>query len=63
MDVFGILDRLIGGDGRFLFFDPSNPSSNYNYNANELLQNAISDGYRGAYWDILRRLQDKDDPA
>jgi len=63
MDVFGILDRLIGGDGRFLFFDPSNPSRNYNYNANELLQNAISDGYRGAYWDILRRLQDKDDPA
>jgi len=51
-----LLDELIGDDPRFLFFDPSRPERNYNYNANQRLQEAIEQGYRGAYWDILRRL-------
>jgi hypothetical protein len=51
----GLLDELIGDDARFLFFDPSRPERNYNYNANQRLQDAIQEGYRGAYWDILRR--------
>jgi radical SAM superfamily enzyme YgiQ (UPF0313 family) len=50
-----LLDELIGDDSRFLFFDPSRPERNYNYNANQRLQDAIQKGYRGAYWDILRR--------
>ena len=50
-----LLDGLIAGDTRFLFFDPSRPDRNYNYNANQLLVEAIQAGYRGAYWDILRR--------
>jgi radical SAM superfamily enzyme YgiQ (UPF0313 family) len=50
-----LLDDLIGDDRRFLFFDPSRPKSNYNYNANQVLVDAIREGYRGAYWDILRR--------
>jgi radical SAM superfamily enzyme YgiQ (UPF0313 family) len=50
-----LLDELIGDDPRFFFFDPSRPERNYNYNANQRLQNAIQEGYRGAYWDILRR--------
>ena len=50
-----LLDELIGGDTRFLFFDPSRPDRNYNYNANQFLVEAIQAGYRGAYWDILRR--------
>lgn len=53
--VAALIDRLTAGDPRFLFFDPSRPQSNYNYNANERLVEAISQGYRGAYWDILRR--------
>lgn len=53
--VFDLLDELIGDDRRFFFFDPSRPERNYNYNANERLVNAIRDGHRGAYWDILRR--------
>jgi hypothetical protein len=53
--VFGLLDRLIGDDPRFLFFDPSKPAQNYNYNANHRLVAAIAAGHRGAYWDILRR--------
>jgi hypothetical protein len=54
--VFDWLDTLIAGDRRFLFFDPSKPNQNYNYNANRLLVEAIREGHRGAFWDILRRL-------
>jgi radical SAM superfamily enzyme YgiQ (UPF0313 family) len=53
---FSLLDDLVGGDRRFLFFDPAKPERNYNYNANQRLSDAIAEGYRGAYWDILRRM-------
>lgn len=53
--VFELLDNEIGEDERFFFFDPSRPDRNYNYNANQRLVDAIQEGYRGAYWDILRR--------
>lgn len=53
--AFSWLDSLIGEDERFLFFDPSKADRNYNYNANQRLVEAIQRGYRGAYWDILRR--------
>jgi len=56
---------LIDGDKRF--FEPavetdsqpaeSGDAANYNYNENLLLTQAIRDGARGAYWDILRRLR------
>jgi radical SAM superfamily enzyme YgiQ (UPF0313 family) len=55
-EMFELLDRRIGGDERFFFFNPAEASQNYNYNDNEVLVNAILGGYRGAYWDILRRL-------
>ena len=55
--VFDLLDTLIGDDRRFLFFDPARPDRNYNYNANQRLVEAIRAGYRGAYWDILRRYE------
>lgn len=57
--VFDLLDEGIAGDRRFFFFDPSRPERNYNYNANQRLAEAIRQGYRGAYWDILRRIQDR----
>ncbi len=53
--IFPLLDELTKDDPRFLFFDPTRPQSNYNYNANQVLVNAIANGARGAYWDILRR--------
>ena len=56
--VFDLLDERIGGDRRFFFFDPARPERNYNYNANQRLAEAIRQGYRGAYWDILRRIRD-----
>lgn len=52
--VFERLDALIGDDPKFLFFDPSRPKRNYNYDSNERLVEAIGKGYRGAFWDILR---------
>ena len=55
--VFEFLDELIAGDPRFFFFDPKRPERNYNYNANQRLVEAIRQGYSGAYWDILRRIQ------
>jgi tryptophan 2-C-methyltransferase len=55
--VFELLDTLIGDDRRFLFFDPSRPDRNYNYTANQRLIQAIGRGFRGAYWDILRRCE------
>jgi radical SAM superfamily enzyme YgiQ (UPF0313 family) len=53
--VFELLDSLIGTDERFLFFNPAKADRNYNYNANQRLVDAIQQGYRGAYWDILSR--------
>lgn len=51
---------LIGGDPRF--FEPAlecsdGPSGDHNYNDNTALVDAIADGARGAYWDILRRMK------
>jgi radical SAM superfamily enzyme YgiQ (UPF0313 family) len=54
--VYDLLDGMIGGDRRFLFQDPTRPDRDYNYNANAVLGEAIRKGYRGAYWDILRRV-------
>ena len=55
---------LIAGDRRF--FEPAldtdsltteDDTANYNYNENLLLTQAISEGARGAYWDILRHIR------
>ncbi len=56
-EIFGLVGDLVGGDRRFLFADPSRKGQNYNYNANRVLEEAIAAGHRGAYWDILRRLE------
>lgn len=53
----GYLSHLIGGDERFFFGSKEEAERNYNYNENSLLVQAIKDGYRGAFWDILRRVQ------
>jgi hypothetical protein len=55
--VTELLDELIDNDERFFFFDSSRPERDYNYNANERLIQALEKGYRGAYWDILRKYE------
>lgn len=47
-----ILD-FIAGDERF-FFSSKEGAVDYNYNQNKILMQAIKQGYKGAYWDILR---------
>jgi radical SAM superfamily enzyme YgiQ (UPF0313 family) len=57
-DPAGYLSDVIGGDRRFLFMSGDAAGQNYNYNDNTLLANAIREGYRGAFWDILRRIDE-----
>jgi radical SAM superfamily enzyme YgiQ (UPF0313 family) len=56
------LAQLIDGDERFFIGAKSDVDQNYNYNDNSLLVQAIKRGYRGAFWDILRRISEKDKP-
>lgn len=55
-DASRYLEGLIGGDERFMFMAGDASGSNYNYNDNSILVDAIKSGCRGAFWDILRRL-------
>ncbi|MFB0526139.1 MAG: radical SAM protein [bacterium] len=55
-DIFSYVCELIAGDERFFFATRDDREKGYNYNQNEVLVEAIKKGYRGAYWDILRRL-------
>lgn len=55
-EAIGLLDEYIAGDERF-FFGGSEDDRDYNYDQNAVLVEAIADGARGAYWDILRRLK------
>ena len=49
------LHDLVGDDPRFLLGRRTDANCNYNYNDNSELTEAIKQGHRGAYWDILRR--------
>ena len=57
-DIHSIVSEMVRGDKRFLHADPNQVDGNYNYNDNSVLANAIRAGERGAYWDILRRLEE-----
>lgn len=57
-DAAAYLSELVGNDERFFLHNPDAGDRNYNYDDNMVLVNAINDGYRGAFWDILRRLSE-----
>jgi tryptophan 2-C-methyltransferase len=57
--IFFLIRSQVGEDRRFFFSDPTDGDRNYNYSANQVLADALARGYRGAYWDILRRVQEK----
>jgi len=52
-----LITDMIGGDQRFFAPSAEQASENYNYSRNLALVEAIREGARGAYWDILRRLR------
>ncbi|MDH7602886.1 MAG: radical SAM protein [Armatimonadota bacterium] len=56
-DIVAYTQTLIGDDPRFFIASTEASQSNYNYNENAVLIEAIRSGARGAYWDILRRLR------
>ena len=58
-DALSFIEYLIGEDERFFFGGAEREEVDYNYNENELLVEAIHKGYRGAFWDILRRLREE----
>lgn len=55
-EAAAFLADVIEGDRRF-FFGGSGDDADYDYDDNQVLVDAIADGARGAYWDILRRLR------
>jgi hypothetical protein len=57
-DIHQWIVDLIAGDQRFFCADPNQDLTDYNYRENPTLVEAIRAGHRGAYWDILRRLQE-----
>lgn len=58
IEIVDEISRWIEGDPRFLHASMDQIDSNYNYNDNSVLVQAIREGHRGAYWDILRRVQE-----
>jgi len=57
-DIEQYVADLVGGDERFFFPTPDAGTEAYNYNDNDRLVEAVRQGYRGAYWDILRQLSE-----
>ena len=57
-DATSYVADLVGGDRRFFFPTAEAGTEAYNYSDNQRLVEAIEAGYRGAYWDILRRLSE-----
>lgn len=53
----GVMADVLGDDPRFFIGTNEPVDSNYNYNDNALLVEAIQKGARGAYWDILRQMR------
>jgi radical SAM superfamily enzyme YgiQ (UPF0313 family) len=60
-ELFPFIASLVKGDERFFFGGGAETEANYNYNDNSVLMEAIKNGYRGAFWDILRRLAEEDE--
>jgi len=58
-ELYPFIASLVKKDERFFFGGGEQTETNYNYNANTVLTEAITRGYRGAFWDILRRLAEE----
>ncbi len=56
VSIFSYISQLVKDDPLFFFADPDAQDQNYNYNENLVLVDAIKKGFKGAYWDILRRI-------
>ncbi len=59
LDINNYIAKLVAGDKKFFFVSPDKVDQNYNYNENSILIDAIKKGYRGAFWDILRKIDEE----
>ena len=57
-DWQGYLASLVEEDARFFLPIRRAKNASYNYNENAVLVDALREGHRGAFWDILRRVQE-----
>jgi len=57
-EAAGFLSDVIAGDQRF-FFGGSGDDRDYDYDDNQPLVDAVAAGARGAYWDILRQIRNR----
>ncbi|MCX7918818.1 MAG: radical SAM protein [bacterium] len=56
-DIEEYIEHLTRDDPRFLFGNRKKIDRNYNYNDNnKLVQAIVEQGYKGAFWDILRKI-------
>lgn len=62
-DILQEVAAQVSGDQRFFCADPAADVADYNYRENRTLTEAIAAGHRGAFWDILRRVQEGLPPA
>lgn len=58
-DIVSYVKKLIHQDPRFFFGSAEEIEENYNYNDNSHLVQALKQGYKGAFWDILRRVEEE----
>lgn len=61
-DIVRYVKELIDHDPRFFFGSSEEIEENYNYNDNSHLVKALKHGYKGAFWDILRRVEEEGKP-
>ncbi|RJP18926.1 MAG: radical SAM protein [Candidatus Abyssobacteria bacterium SURF_5] len=61
-DPYALLADVVGGDDRFFVASPQREGNDYNYNNNSVLSDAIRSGESGAFWNILRRMKQKNKP-
>ena len=54
-DTAGLVNKLVGGDRRFVLLSNPGEQGSYNYAGDEQLSELIKRGARGAYWDIISR--------
>jgi radical SAM superfamily enzyme YgiQ (UPF0313 family) len=59
-DIEDYVEYLTKDDTRFMFGNRKNIDRNYNYNDNSrLVQAIVKKGYKGAFWDILRKISNE----
>jgi hypothetical protein len=55
-DPVGFVRKCMGNEPRCLLLASAGEKGSYNYAGNDTLSLAIKNGFKGAYWDIIRQM-------